>query len=167
LDEDIYRRGLDEEINRHPELCIKDQYYTDLNETIEYVDLINIDGKCYSKHDHKPVLKFSHVEAKNQFGKFYVGTVDGAYRMVRMNLIEFQSSNLEAKDGTASVARYDGTDKYLGWSHRAAVSFDHGDKLFIEDFGDDNTNYKEHGTTKIKTREHARQAAANFAKYVS
>jgi len=40
--------------------------------------------------------------------------------------------------------------KWYGWSHRAVASFGIGDKIFEEDFGDDNTPFVKHGSQPIK-----------------
>lgn len=67
--------------------------------------------------------------------------------------------------------------KWYGWSHRAIVGFTIGDMLFEEDClnpespkhieGADDMPYVKLGHTKIETEEQARQAAMNFANYVS
>ena len=54
-----------------------------------------------------------------------------------------------------------------GWSHRAKCGFKIGDKLFEEDFGDDDTIYSQHGKKTIRTYADQMKAAANFAKHVS
>lgn len=64
---------------------------------------------------------------------------------------------------------------YVGFSHRAACEFKVGDMLFDQEWtGDDLTEeeldkvkFVERGSVKIKTLEQARQAAINFAEYVS
>lgn len=58
-------------------------------------------------------------------------------------------------------------NKWYGWSHRAICGFGIGDKLFDQDFGDDRTKFSEHGRKVIKNLEEAKQAAKNFAEYVS
>lgn len=59
--------------------------------------------------------------------------------------------------------------KWYGWSHRAICGFGVGDMLFEETMpgANDHTPFVEHGTIRIETMEQARQAAANFASYVS
>lgn len=58
-------------------------------------------------------------------------------------------------------------NKWFGWSHRAICGFGIGDKIFEEDFGTDKTKFVEHGSKTIKTLDDAKQAAKNFARYVS
>lgn len=59
--------------------------------------------------------------------------------------------------------------KWFGWSHRAICGFSINgtDRIFEEDYGDDNTLYVEHGPKLIQTLDDAKQAAINFADYVS
>jgi hypothetical protein len=57
--------------------------------------------------------------------------------------------------------------KWYGWSHRAICGFGIGDKIFEENFGNDQTPFIKHGRKVIKTLADAKQAAINFAKYVS
>ena len=57
--------------------------------------------------------------------------------------------------------------KWYGWSHRAIVGFGIGDKLFEENFGDDDTPFIEHGTKPITTLVEAKEAAKRFAESVS
>lgn len=56
---------------------------------------------------------------------------------------------------------------WYGWSHRACVGFKIGDKIFDADFGDENTPFIKHGSKTIKTLDQAKQAAKNFADYIS
>ena len=89
-----------------------------------------------------------------------------------MNLLEslvpkLLKNNLVADDFEKIVAYNTKTKKYIGFSHRAAVYFGIGDKIFESDYGDDNTLYTQHGSKTITTLEEAKQAAYNFGKYVS
>jgi hypothetical protein len=71
------------------------------------------------------------------------------------------------------VTRGPGADKsgWMGWSHRAAVIFGIGDKLFEEELvhasGWEDVPYVQMGTTTIETEEQAREAASRFVEYVS
>lgn len=60
-------------------------------------------------------------------------------------------------------------EKWYGWSHRAIVGFKIGDKLFDSKFkgATERTKFTEYGSKTITTKEEARQAAINFAAYVS
>jgi hypothetical protein len=57
--------------------------------------------------------------------------------------------------------------KWYGWSHRAIVGFGIGDKIFEEDFGDDETPFTKHGSKTIRTLDDAKLAAERFSDYVS
>ncbi|KKN29323.1 hypothetical protein LCGC14_0845330 [marine sediment metagenome] len=57
--------------------------------------------------------------------------------------------------------------KWYGWSHRAIFGFGIGDKIFDEDYGDESTPFNLHGARTITVLPEAKQAARNFAKYVS
>jgi len=56
---------------------------------------------------------------------------------------------------------------WYGWSHRAICGFTIGNKIFEEDFGDENTSFKERGTQIIKNIKQAKLSAKLFANYVS
>lgn len=56
---------------------------------------------------------------------------------------------------------------WYGWSHRAIVGFEIGDKIFEEDFGDDKTKFKKHGSKTIKTLADAKLSAERFSDNVS
>ena len=56
---------------------------------------------------------------------------------------------------------------WYGWSHRAITGFKIGDKIFEDDYGDENTPYVKHGKKTIKTLNDAKESAKRFADYVS
>jgi hypothetical protein len=56
---------------------------------------------------------------------------------------------------------------WYGWSHRAICGFTIGDKIFNKKYGNDKTPFIKHGKEDIKNIDQAKQAAINFAKYVS
>ena len=57
--------------------------------------------------------------------------------------------------------------KWYGWSHRSIVGFGIGDRIFEENYGNDDTLFIKHGRKTIKTLVDAKQAACNFAEFVS
>lgn len=57
--------------------------------------------------------------------------------------------------------------KWAGWSHRALCKFGLGDKIFEEGYGNDGTLFTQHGSQVITNMDQAKQAAINFADYVS
>jgi len=65
-----------------------------------------------------------------------------------------------------------GKEVWIGWSHRASCPFGIGDQLFKQgDFKNhkdpDKVPFTKVGKEKIKTLDQAKQAAINFAGYVS
>jgi len=85
----------------------------------------------------------------------------------KMHLTQFQRSRLEHT--VASIAFSEKKQQWYGWSHRAIMGFGIGDALFEEDipWGTEKTPFKEHGYVPCQTLEDAKEAAANFACYVS
>jgi len=83
----------------------------------------------------------------------------------------FVEKMLKDNNITKHVSHSTGLDEesgtWYGWSHRAVVGFKIGNKIFEPDFGDDNTDFTEHGSKPIKTLADAKQSAKAFADYVS
>jgi hypothetical protein len=75
----------------------------------------------------------------------------------------------DPNDNVCSVGFNEKEQVWYGWSHRAICGFAVGDALFVEDYegATDDTPFKEHGEVVIETLVQARQAAVNFARYVS
>lgn len=71
------------------------------------------------------------------------------------------------RDIEGSIGFNEQEQKWYGWSHRAICGFGIGDKLFEEDYGDEDTLFVEHGRVEIFNLDQAKQAALNFAAYVS
>lgn len=71
------------------------------------------------------------------------------------------------KRGAGSTGLDEEKGIWYGWSHRAIAGFKIGDKIFEEEFGDDNTPFTQHGSKDIKTLDDAKLAAENFSSYVS
>lgn len=66
-----------------------------------------------------------------------------------------------------SVGFCDREQKWYGWSHRAMGGFGLGDRIFEQEYGNMDTLFTEHGAVQIVNLDQARQAAVNFADYVS
>lgn len=66
-----------------------------------------------------------------------------------------------------SVGYCPSEEKWYGWSHRAICGFGIGDRIYDDNYGDDNTPFVSHGAFTITNGEEARQAAVNFAESVS
>lgn len=69
--------------------------------------------------------------------------------------------------GVCSVGFCEKEQKWYGWSHRSMCGFGIGDRIFEVGYGDADTLFTEHGKVRIKSLDQARQAAVNFADYVS
>ena len=67
----------------------------------------------------------------------------------------------------ASIGLHVAEGKWYGWSHRAICGFGIGDKIFQENFGNDETLYTEHGRVTIKQLNQAKLGAIKFAASVS
>jgi hypothetical protein len=107
-----------------------------------------------------------HRQAYNREGQ-WIGRPAFAWRLFRKHGIypEYRTS----ESTVCSIGFCEREQKWYGWSHRAIVGFGIGDKLFTEGFPDPDGTipFIERGTVTITALEEARQAAANFAEYVS
>ena len=70
-------------------------------------------------------------------------------------------------DCVASIGFNVDEQKWYGWSHRAICGFGIGDKLFEEEYGDDQTPFIQHGRHVITTLEEAKESAIRFNESVS
>lgn len=61
------------------------------------------------------------------------------------------------------VAFCEEKNAWLGFSHRAAVFYTIGDRIYEEEFGDENTLFTQHGSQVITTLAEARLSAEKFA----
>jgi hypothetical protein len=66
-----------------------------------------------------------------------------------------------------SIGFHEDEQKWYGWSHRAYAGFGIGDKVFEENYGDDDTPFVQHGSRVVKTLDDAKEAAIAFADSVS
>ena len=69
-------------------------------------------------------------------------------------------------DEVCSIGYCRMNNKWYGWSHRAIVGFQKGNRIFEERYGNGNTPFIEHGSKTIKSLDDAKQAAINFARYI-
>jgi hypothetical protein len=119
----------------------------------------------------------SHPEMKityrkiGDFGSILVVTTkDGKYiGDVQTAAHFFHLTNIQpAGDYNVCNVGFDaGQQKWCGWSHRAAVCFGIGDKIFEEGYGDELTPFNIHGSKTIETLEEAKQSAIKFAEYIA
>ena len=78
-----------------------------------------------------------------------------------------KSEKASPSHSACSIGKSEKDGKWYGWSHRAIAGFGIGDKIFDEDFGDDDTPFIAHGEKTIRNEADAKQAAINFARHVS
>lgn len=83
------------------------------------------------------------------------------------HLFDFSELETSASGNVISAGFNSENQSWYGWSHRAKVGFTYGDKIFEENYGDERTLYKEHGSKTIHSLAEAKQSALNFAAYVS
>jgi hypothetical protein len=108
------------------------------------------------------------MEMESAYDKngLYLGEPKTAKLLVdKYGIKQFEKS--EKDDSICSIGFNPDNKTWYGWSHRAIVGFKIGDKIFEENFGNDNTKYVEHGKITITNLDQAKQSAINFAKYVS
>jgi hypothetical protein len=99
----------------------------------------------------------------------YLGNPDTALVLCRDHGIE-QFELASPTNKTLSVGFSPSKNRWFGWSHRAICGFSIGDKLFDEEAYatlSDKTPFRNAGKTTIRTLDQAKQAAINFAKYIS
>ena len=116
--------------------------------------------KWYFDNEHKDQgFMWTVVTTKGE----YVGNIENAYAIINLTALTRTGG-----PGSGIQIGYDkNKDIAYGWSHRARCGFKKGDKLFEENFGDDQTIYSQHGNKTIRSYADQMKAARNFAKYVS
>ena len=98
------------------------------------------------------------------------GTYIGSPRMARFLCMERGiAPELNSPEHVVCSVGLSRDGRWYGWSHRAIQGFKAGDMLFEENFpgADESTPFRLHGRKVITTDADARQAAVNFASYVS
>ena len=97
----------------------------------------------------------------------YIGNPKDARSLVLRRGIAPELAN--PNHSTCSIGFCEREQKWYGWSHRGICGFGIGDRLFEEMFegADDHTPFIAHGRKVIETLDEAREAAVNFADYVS
>jgi hypothetical protein len=135
-------------IDNHPEMEIRKEYFSYRGEELSEKEATDDDMFTYSvyNNDNK-----------------YIGNIRNAYFLT--NYIHLQTAEPDHK--VVSIGYLSEEQKWCGWSHRAKCCFGLGDRIFDPDYGDDTTPYVSHGDKEISSLDDMRQAAINFAKYVS
>lgn len=95
----------------------------------------------------------------------YIGRSVDAYRLC--NVRGIAPEKRWKTSAACSIGFCERKHKWYGWSHRAIFGFGIGDRIFDEDYGDEGTPFHRHGAFTITHLSEAKQAASNFAKYVS
>lgn len=101
-----------------------------------------------------------------------IGDVKTAkYLIVKRGIKPIRASK---KHSVCSIGYSKKDKRWYGWSHRSMCGFKKGDKLFTENYKSnipedqrDKIPFIKHGRTTIKNNKQAKQAAINFARYVS
>jgi hypothetical protein len=133
-------------IEDHPEMKIVQEYFDD-------------SGTKVDKSTPKSFKMTSVMTLDNK----YIGNISDAYFLT-------EHTHLEAtkpEHSTVSIGYLHKERKWCGWSHRAKACFGVGDRIFEEDYGDECTLYTQHGHETIVHPDEAKQAAINFARYIS
>lgn len=109
-----------------------------------------------------------NIQSAYTLAGHYIGDPEAAHQLVALRGIKPEL--VSSEDSKSCIIGFCAqTQKWYGWSHRAICGFGIGDKLFEGSFddGDDYTPFVQHGRQTITTLDEARQAAVNFAEYVS
>ncbi len=104
---------------------------------------------CYSDYDGK-----------------YIGSPQMARNLCKKMGIS-QVQGISSASAICSIGLHEKEKKWYGWSHRAICGFGVGDKIFEEEYGDNETLFVNHGNKDITTMDEAKQAAINFARSVA
>ena len=112
------------------------------------------------------------TRCENIIKRFYEGMKDDIEKKFKISKFE----KTDPKHCVCSIGYSESNDKWYGYSHRAICGFGIGNKLFDAEWNDDGKlseeeveklKFVERGSITIKNNEQAREAASNFAKYVS
>ncbi len=91
----------------------------------------------------------------------YIGEIDEA-----INLLSLKNFGTQRGNNTSICYGYNEENNMsCGFVHNVMHCFKVGDKVFKENFGDENTPYNEHGRKTIKTYSDLMESAINYAKY--
>ena len=126
----------------------------------------DIDSNTFMGYEFDPDPKISILNmkwAENALGN-YVGDWNTGSHLNSQDIKAELSSNTHTVCSIGYCAK---ENKWAGWSHRALCKFGLGDRVFEEDYGNDSTLYTQHGSQVITNMDQAKQAAINFADYVS
>jgi hypothetical protein len=130
--------------------------------SIKECDYYDIKTEIWSMDGQDDVEMVSAYSKKGD----YLGNPKTAKMLVeKFGIKEFEKT--DPSHCVCSIGLNPDTETWYGWSHRAICGYSINDMIFEENFGDDKTPYKKHGTIKIENMQQAKQAASNFAASVS
>lgn len=142
-----------------------------LNETIDITPVSEKDEENYvikteiwkiAEDKKDPGTEFRSAYTKSGD---YIGDLKMAKFLIKKGITKFEKTN--PRHCVCSIGLDEKNGIWYGWSHRAIVGFKIGDKIFEEDFGNDETKFTQHGSKTIKNLNDAKQSAINFARYIS
>lgn len=142
-----------------------------LNETIDITPVSEKDEDHYVAKTEIWKIKEDKsdpgTEIKSAYTKNgdYIGDLKMAKFLIGKGITKFSKTN--PRHSVCSIGLDGKNGIWYGWSHRAIAGFKIGDKIFEEDFGNGDTKFTQHGSKTIKNLNDAKQAAINFAKYIS
>ena len=143
------------------------------NEDFDKIDREVLEVIKHSKYIEKKEIwminkdETSKVEMHSgySFGGGYIGDMKDVAYLVDKRGITPELSN--KKNTTCSIGFNEKENKWYGWSHRAICGFGLGNKIFDGKYGDGKALFTQHGDKEITNLEEARQAAVNFAAFMS
>lgn len=94
----------------------------------------------------------------------YIGDSKRAHRLIVKRGIK---PELAPGCTVCSIGFCEKDQRWAGWSHRALCSFGIGDRIFEQEYGNDQTPFVEHGRILIENLGQAKKAAIAFAEHVS
>lgn len=118
-------------------------------------------------------IRFRPIDGGDPFTMRSAFTLRGAYigspklahtLVVKRGIIPQLASR---KHRVCSIGYCARDQRWYGWSHRAICGFGEGDRIYEEQYGNDNTPFKRHGRKTIRTNADAKLAATRFARSVS
>jgi len=112
-------------------------------------------------HPGEPPVKMH--SAYNHNGD-YIGDIATAQQLC--DNYGIAPETIDPEHSVCSIGYSAKDNKWYGWSHRAICGFGIGDKIFEENFGDDDTPFVEHGRVTISSMGEAKLAAKRFAEYI-
>lgn len=131
-------------------------------------ETIHVSGMFVVRRELVQMGEDNKMEMENCYNTAgdYIGNLKDANFLTQKRRIYPVLSN--QNNSVCSIGYCPSDKKWYGWSHRAIAGFGIGDKIYEEDFSDDDKMpFIKHGRHTIKTLEQAKLAATLFAESVS